>query len=80
LDILEYLTAAAAIAPDDVAMTALAQVIKVLAGDHSAIADQYYPFDSETLLQIMHDIGDGLGIAPVTLEHMVGDRPAIDQN
>ena len=61
-------------------MTAAAQLIEVLAGNHAAVANQHDALDAEALLQVMHHIGDGHGIAPIAGEHVVRDRPAVDQN
>ena len=61
-------------------MAARAQVIEVLAGHHAAVADEHDALEPEALLQITQDIGHGLGVAPVAREHMVRDRPAVDQN
>src|SRR5215471_10656518 len=80
LNIVENFPAAPAIAADNVAMAAHTQRIKILAGDHPAIADQDDSLDAEPALKIMHHVRHGLGIALVALEDMVGNRPAIDHN
>jgi len=80
LNIVEHLAAAAAIAADDVAVTAATQVIEVLARHHAAVADEHDTLEPKASLQIAHDIGDGLGIAPVALEHVMSDRPTVDHN
>ena len=61
-------------------MAAAPQVIEVLARHHAAIADEHDAVEPEASLEIAHDIGDGPGIAPVALEHMMSDRPTVDQN
>jgi hypothetical protein len=80
LDIVEHLAAAAAIAADDVAMTALAQEIEVVARHHAAVADEHDALEPEALLKIAQDLGNRLGIAPIAPEDMVSNRPAIDQD
>src|ERR1700680_754734 len=80
LDIVEHFTAAAAIAADNVAVPALLQLINVLARCHAAIADQHDAFEPKALLQIAHYLGNRLGVAPITLKHMMGDRPAVDHD
>jgi hypothetical protein len=37
-------------------------------------------FEPEALLEIAQHIRDRFGIAPIALEHMMSDRPAVDQN
>jgi len=56
------------------------QVIEVLAGHHAAIADKYDAFEPEALLQVAQDIGHGLGVALVALEHVMRNWPAIDHD
>ena len=80
LDIVEHLAAAAAIAADDVAVAAATQIIEVLARHHAAVADEHDALEPEALLQITQDIGNGLGIAPIALEHVMRDRPAVDHD
>ena len=80
LDIVEHFAAAASIAADNVAMAAAAQVVEVLARHHAAIADKDDTIEPEALLEIAQHIRDRLGIAPVALEHMMRDRPTVDQN
>jgi len=80
LDIVEHLTTAAAIAAHNVAMTIAAQVFEVLARHHAAVADKDDAFEPEALLEIAQNIRDRFGIAPIALEHMMSDRPAVDQN
>jgi hypothetical protein len=80
LDIVEHLAAAAAIAPDDVAMTTAAQLLEIGGSDHAAIADKHGALDAEATFQILHHIGHRLGVALVACEHMMRDRPAIDQH
>src|SRR6516165_7774976 len=80
LDIVEHLTTAAAIAANNVAMTIAAQVFEVLARHHAAVADKDDAFEPEALLKIAQNIRDRFGIAPIALEHMMSDRPAVDQN
>jgi hypothetical protein len=80
VDIVEDLAAATAIASDDVAMTAAAQLLEIGGGDHAAIANKYHALDAEALFHIPHHIGHRLGVALVAREHMMRDRPAIDQH
>jgi len=56
------------------------QVIEVLAGHHAAIADKYDAFESEALLQVAQDIGHGLGVTLVALEHVMRNWPAVDHD
>jgi hypothetical protein len=78
LDIVEHLSASPSIAADDVAMTAATQIIEVVLCDHAAVANEDHASEPEALLQVMHHIGHSLGIAPVTLKHMVRDWPTIN--
>ena len=80
LDIVEHLTTASAIAADNVAMSAVLQLFKVLARRHAPIANQHNAFEPKALLQIAHDLGNRLGIVPIALKHMVGDWPAVDHD
>src|SRR5580704_6516838 len=50
LDVVEHFAAAPAIAADDVAVAAAAQVIEVLARHHAAVTDEHHAFESEALL------------------------------
>jgi hypothetical protein len=76
LDKIEHLAAAAAIAADNVAMTAAAQILEVLARHHAAITNKYDAFEPEALLDITQDIGDRLGIAAVALDLFRGPGAA----
>jgi hypothetical protein len=80
LDIVEHLAAAAAIAADDVAVAMLAHEIYVVAGHHPAVADEHHALEPEALLEIAQDLGDRLGVAPIALEDMMRDRPAVDHD
>ena len=56
------------------------EVINVLARCHAAIADQHDAFEPKALFQIAHHLGNRLGVAPITLKHMMGDWPTVDHD
>jgi hypothetical protein len=70
----------AAIAAEDVAVAARLQEREILARHHAAVADERHAAEAEAMLQIVQDRRHRLGIAPVALEDVVRDRPAVDQN
>jgi hypothetical protein len=80
LDVIEHLAAAPAIAADDVAMAMASQQIEIVARHHAAVADKDHAFQSEASLEIAQHLGHRLGVAPIALEDVMGDRPAVDQN
>src|SRR5262249_61529327 len=80
LDIVEYFSAAPAVATDDVAMTATTQIIEVLLRHHAAVADEHHPLEAEALFQIAQHLWHSLGIAPVALKHVMRDRPSVNHN
>jgi len=49
------LTTAAPIAADDVTVTARAQIIEVLAGDHAPVTDKHDPLQSKTFVEVTKD-------------------------
>src|SRR5262249_62024593 len=71
---------ARAIPPHIVARPAALKLVDVLARRHAAIANQNDPLEPEALLQITHDIRHGLGVAPIALEYVMSNRPAIDHD
>src|SRR5215831_17573199 len=80
LDIVEHLAAAPAIAADDVAMAMATQQIEVIARHHAAVADEVHALEPKTSLEIAQHLGHRLGVAPVALEDVMGERPAVDQD
>jgi hypothetical protein len=56
------------------------QVIEILTRHHAAIADKDDALEPEALLQVAHDIGNGLGVAPIALEHVMRNRPTVDHD
>ena len=80
MDIVEYFSAASAVAADDVAMTAATKIIEVLLRHHTAVADEHHPSQSEALFQIAQHLRHSLGIAPVALNHVMRDRPSVNHD
>jgi hypothetical protein len=52
LDVVEYLSAATAIAADDVAMAMASQQIEIVACHHAAVTDEYHALESEASFEI----------------------------
>src|SRR5215831_18544539 len=80
LNVVVDLTAAAAIAADNVAVTTRAQIIEVPASDHAAVTDKHNALKPKAFVEVAKDRRHGVGIAPVSGEHMMRDRPAVDQH
>ena len=74
------LTAAAAITADNVALTTRAQFIEVLGRDHAAITDKHNAPEPKAFVEVAQDLRHSVGIAPVSGENMMRDRPSVDQN
>jgi hypothetical protein len=47
---------------------------------HGAVADKTMRLSPKRCSKIAQNIRDGFGIAPIALEHMMSDRPAVNQN
>src|SRR5215469_3956998 len=80
LNVVVDLTAAAAIAADNVAVTTRAQIIEVLGRDHAAVTDKHNALKPKAFVEVVKDRRHGVGIAPVSGEHMMRDRPSVDQH
>src|SRR5262249_3365713 len=80
LNVVVDLTAAAAIAADNVAVTARAQIIEVPASDHAAVTDKHNALKAKVFVEGGKDRRHGVGLAPVSGEHMMRYRPAVDQH
>src|SRR5262249_31897857 len=66
LNVVVDLTAAAAIAADNVAVTARAQIIEVPASDHAAVTDKHNALKPKAFVEVAKDRRHGVGIAPVS--------------
>src|SRR5262249_363165 len=71
---------AATIAADDVAMAVFAHESEVVARHQSPRTDEHHAPEPEALLKVVEHLGDRLGIAPIAVEDVVSDRPAIDHD
>src|SRR5215831_8061562 len=80
LNVVVDLTTAAAIAADNVAVATRTQFIEVLGSDHAAITDKHNAPEPKALVEVAKDLGHGVGIAPVAGEHVMRDRPSVDQH
>src|SRR5262249_24677425 len=80
LKVVVDLTAAAAIATDNVAVTTRAQIIEVPDRDHAAVTDKHNALKPKAFVEVVKDRRHGVGIAPVSGEHMMRDRPFVDQH
>ena len=61
-------------------MAAAAQLLEVLARHHAAVADEHHTLEPEALLEVAQHIGNGVGVASVAGEDMMGDRPTVDHD
>src|ERR1700747_2949811 len=80
LDVVEHFSAATAIAADDVTMAMASQQIEIVGCHHAAVTDEYHALESEASFEITQHLGHRLGVTPVALEDVMGERPAVDHN
>ena len=79
LNVIVDFTTAAAIAADNVALSTRAQIIEVLGRDHAAVADKHNALEPKAFVEVAKDLRHSVGIAPISGEHMMRDRPSVDQ-
>ncbi len=78
LDVARHLLVAAALEPQQIALSALANALHVVGRHHAAVADEHRPLDAAALLHVVKHRFHGLRVAQVAAKHMMGDRPTID--
>src|SRR5262245_34476112 len=80
LNVVVDLTAAAAIATDNVAVTTRAQIIEVPGRDHAAVTDKHNALKPKAFVEVVKDRRHGVGVAAATRAHPMRDRPSVDQH
>jgi hypothetical protein len=79
-DVLQHLRTTPAVQAHDVALLAGSEQFDILGRHHPAIAHEHDAPEPESRLQI-HEHGlHGRGVAPIALEHVMRNRPAVDHH